>query len=412
VTYFAPFPHQGAQPARSGSIGYRSWNVVRNVGDAITPNLIELISGAEPYYGRSTQPHLIGVGSIMSMATPASTIWGTGIISPAEHLPHLHARQIRAIRGRKTADLLHRAGIALPDLPLGDPGIFAADILARENPQTSAAPRRIAVVPHHTSLQHPFYQGLRGSRDICLVNVCDDTLLPLQQIRDADIVISESLHGLIFAESFGKPVVWVARDEDGPHFKYHDWFSTVGQAPSRPASLNTGFDTLLKRAWRQHSMIDRAALHAAFPLKLAAAGPMPQVPFRTCRQHNPFILFIDMPGPAEDDAPGSNMLGFFDRARAAWDGDLQNWAERPYVLAVARGHGVLPTPAQAAAVACEMDRSHTTDLAILARSTRGIESAAGQTVTSMLIRPLYGRRPSSWTVFCLEGGEYRAVTLA
>lgn len=405
MTYSATSHHQGAQPAgqssatpvQSGSIGYRSWNVIRNVGDAITPHLIELMSGAEPYYGKSVQPHLIGVGSIMSMATPASTIWGTGIISPAEDLPPLHARQIRAVRGRKTAELLRQAGIALPDVPLGDPGIFAADILARENPHASAAARRIAVVPHHTSVSHPFYQRLRDSREVCLVDVCDDTLLPLRQIRDAEIVISESLHGLIFAESFGKKIVWVAREEDDPHFKYHDWFSTVGNAPLRPASLDSDVDTLLKRAERQHSTIDRATLRAAFPHDLAHAGPpAPRVPFRTCRQHNPFILFIDMPGPAEDDAPGSNRLGFFDRTKTAWDGELRHWAERPYIIAVASGHGVLPTPAQAAAIAGEMDRNHTTDLAIL---TRGPAAGDVLTVSSMLIRPLYGRRPSSWAVF-------------
>jgi hypothetical protein len=383
------------QPVRDEGccIAYRSWNVIRNVGDAITPYLIELMSDATPYYARTAQPHLIGVGSIMSMATPESTIWGTGIITPEEYLAPLERGQIRAVRGKKTAELLRRAGIPLGDIPLGDPGIFAADILARENLGAPAAPRKIAVVPHHSSISNPFYQRLRHSNEVCLVNVCDDGLLPLQQIAEADIVVSESLHGLIFAESFGKKAVWVARDEDDPHFKYHDWFSTVRNRPARPAGLHTDFDSLLARAERQHSAIDKTALRAAFPSELGATGVVQQrVPFRTCRQHSPFILVIEMPGPAEDDEPGSNILGFFDRAKAAWDRELQNWAERPYILAVARGRGALPTPARIAEFVDAMDRSHTTDIAILApRET--------DTVTSMLIRPLYGRRPSSWAFF-------------
>ncbi len=378
-------------------LGYRSWNVIRNVGDAITPYLVELMCDAVPFYGRTTQPHLIGVGSIMSMATPCSAIWGTGIITPEEPLPALQPRQIRAVRGTKTLDLLCRAGIRPGDVPLGDPGIFADEILARENLENCDSPRRIAVVPHHTSFGHPFYERLRGSGEVSLVNVCDDSVLPLRQIRDAEIVVSESLHGLIFAESFGKDVIWVASDEDDPHFKYHDWFSTVRNSPVRPASLRSDLDALLARAERQHSMIDKASLRGAFPVDLAQGAPVtPRVPFRTCRQYAPFVLFIDMPDPAGDDSAGSNMLGFFDRAKACWDQELQNWAERPYVLAVAKGRGVLPDPARAAAIVDEMDRNHTTDVAILV-ARDGL--AAGLTVTSMLIRPLYGKRPSSTSVF-------------
>ncbi len=111
----------------------------------------------------------------------------------------------------------------MPDMSFGDPGIFTDELLQEAGKMPARSGKRIAVVPHHSAIRHPFYQALLHSAEAQVVNICDDFLLPLQQIAEADVVISQSLHGLIFAESFGKPAVWIADKVDKTAvFKYFD----------------------------------------------------------------------------------------------------------------------------------------------------------------------------------------------
>ncbi len=399
------------RPARSG-IGYRSWNAIRNVGDAIAPYLVEWASGAEPYYAAADRSHLLCIGSILFMANENSIIWGCGTLNPQVYLPELKGSQFRAVRGRKTADALTRRGVVLPDMPFGDPGILVHELLEDMGEMPARPGKRIAVIPHHSAIEHPFYQELLHSDEVQLVNICDDTLLPLRQIAEADVVVSQSLHGLIFAESFGKPTAWIgdAMDENAV-FKYHDWHSVMENAPRRPYLLGEPLDVLVKKAERQHSLIDRSALKAAFPAaEMAREAPLPSVAFRTCRAHAPFVFLL----PRRLGEAQSGFKSFLDRAQAAADSLFESWAERPYALAVEPEDGNVPHPAQAAIIAREMDGMFRTDVAILA--PRQALEAAGPAlreydqgvarfealpdrVSAMLLRPLYERPVQSFAVF-------------
>ncbi len=86
---------------------------------------------------------MLGVGSIMFMATPASHIWGCGILDPGGDLSQVSAANVHAVRGKLTRDLLRSKIRLTADVPLGDPGIFAdeiAEIVAyRKHARQSAA---------------------------------------------------------------------------------------------------------------------------------------------------------------------------------------------------------------------------------------------------------------------------------
>jgi hypothetical protein len=405
-------------PLIPDTLGYRGWAVIRNMGDAIMPYIMELMSDRLPVHVSPDENHVLGVGSIVSLANAHSFVWGSGILNPQVCLPDIRREQIFALRGGRTADLLSGRGIRISDVPFGDPGIFADEILRRSGGIFGRRLYRAAIVPHHESAAHPFYQALRHNPDFVVVNVCDNTMLPLQHIADSETVISESLHGLIFAESLGKPAVWIsAREGDMWAFKFRDWFSTVENEPDKPCSLASDVEHLVRLATRQNSRINRNDLRKAFPSEKIRGLPRgTMIEFRECRRRCPLIMSWDTEiGRLNGDIGrlGAILPQFwldlwFASARA-----VKDWAERPYVLAFATKGAGAPRGDELAAIVAFMDLSHRTDCAILTSCAemhgRGLVGsrlgaaverfdALPARVYGILIRPMYERRPENFAV--------------
>jgi hypothetical protein len=210
-------------------------------------------------------------------------------------------------------------------------------------------------VPHHsTSELHPFFRPYVRSTEICVVDMCDDSLRPIEQLAAAEVVISQGLHGLIYAVSLGKPWVWIANRDDAEWvFKFRDWFTTLRDPPARPTPMGH-FDEVLRQARPYESTIDRAALLAAFPTEVIAKRAPPAVGYRTCRAATPVVYFYEGSG-AKDAADLPRLLAQL----APINGQMfASWSERPYCVATAIGAGMMPPAPQLAAILRAMDRMH------------------------------------------------------
>ena len=370
----------------AGCIPLRSWTRIRNHGDQISADLVRLMFGAEPVQVAAEQPHVLAVGSITFMANAQSTLWGCGVLNRQVGLQDLLPGNVRALRGRHSADVLVGHGTRLPDIPLGDPGIFAAELLRLQG----LAPRRrsrIVVVPHHASSRHPAYAHIARIADVSVVGTLNNDWGLLQDIAGADVVISESLRGLIYAESFGKPSVWISGTED-PNwtFKFHDWFSTTWNPQTRPAPITADLPRVLRQAELRYSQIDKDALLAAFPHDQAIARPARLIRYGQCRELSPMTVFGDdsiagalqaLSAPHDD--PAHDRAAAFDHIRFRVAQIFDAWAERPYVCVVDGRHTAIPTDAQKQVVAAELDRNADIDFAVLVDNAQ----LAGQDVQAV-----------------------------
>src|SRR5271157_2794543 len=97
--------------AQTEYVGYRHWNRIRNSGDAITPLILERISGLPARSAPPDRPHILGVGSIMFLANKNSHIWGSGILNPSMPAPDVLESSFHAVRGKKTRDKLLDLGV-------------------------------------------------------------------------------------------------------------------------------------------------------------------------------------------------------------------------------------------------------------------------------------------------------------
>lgn len=272
------------------TIPFRYYNVIRNCGDAITSYILENSFGVTGRVTDSKDDHLLAIGSIFFMANQKSHIWGSGVLSPNSKLPAVDVKKIHAVRGKKTIEHLRSIGYTVPDMPLGDPGIFVSDLVS----VPEASKYRAAIVPHHSGFHSPKWNFARDTNDFCLVDMMDDTIEPLRQIADSEVVISQSLHGLIFAAALGKPYLWISGSSSEVwNWKFLDWFSTCENAQTEPVLLNVPVDEMLRMAEVRPCTASKRDLKAAFPAAIVDETPRVRGDFHVNRLLAPAQVFVD-----------------------------------------------------------------------------------------------------------------------
>lgn len=195
------------------------WHVGRpNFGDDINPFFFEAISGKPPRLDVTRNgPHLLGIGSILGQANRFSKVLGSGFIAPTALFTERPA-EIIAVRGEKTAQLA-QAGT---EVLLGDP-LSLADVVF---PYDGAPEYELGLVPHISAVAH--------MRKICppnikLIDPAGEPRAVVRAIANCRNVMSQSLHGLIVADAYQRPNLWIAPSGEmmGGRFKFDDYFSTL-----------------------------------------------------------------------------------------------------------------------------------------------------------------------------------------
>jgi hypothetical protein len=264
-------------------VSYRNYNRIRNFGDAVNPLIIGHVSKSLACFDRLAAPHLLPIGSIFHMANRNSHVWGSGVMNPAKEVPAFNPARVHALRGERTVEHLRGLGHVIRDVPLGDPGILVGELggVQARDPNRSTG---VVIVPHHASFNDPRFKSLSQRDDVTLLDMMTDHPSLLDVLRQADIVVSQSLHGLIFAEAFGIPSVWISdKVDDAWCFKFHDWFSTTSNPQREPAPIAVGLDEWVKRAELRGHRIDVNALKAALPADaVRKETDRPLVDYATC----------------------------------------------------------------------------------------------------------------------------------
>ncbi len=305
--------------------------------------IVQGVLHASPVQVTWKQPHLLGVGSIFFLAKPTSYVWGSGMLRPYAELKAPPSENIRAVRGQMTLAHLRSLRPEIGELPLGDPGIFADEVLSHYAREGASPRYRAAVVPHFQSAGKEVFRTYASDPDIVIVDMRDDGLAPLKAIRDSDVVISQSLHGLVFATALGKPCVWISHKADDDWcFKFRDWFTTTDNPQNDPLPLETGLEQLIAACEVRSSTIDKAGLLAAFPwAEVGFRDEAPLLDFETVRALVPPLIRFDWhagePVAREWYRDPSRSAALNKRVGAVMRQLAAQWAETPYVCLAPEG---------------------------------------------------------------------------
>lgn len=270
----------GSHPARNPVPGFW-WDKRSNFGDAIGPWIISSYTGRPVVNARfmdRPERTLVSVGSVIQMVRkPRADIWGSGLIREIneKHLQDLKGLQdvrVHAVRGKLTREqLVSHLGWEVPEV-YGDPALLLPRVY---RPKGSGSSRSgVSFVPHYS---HRKWLGNLRTQDVDVVDVRDDLTTVIDQIAGSEVCISTSLHGLIIAQAYGVPWIWLnITDESlaGARFKFDDYFSTLDRTAVAESQLTSrdfpelDLAEVAKEATLPRLQIDLDLLEQALPLDI------------------------------------------------------------------------------------------------------------------------------------------------
>lgn len=226
----------------SGDIKHENW------GDDINYFFLkDIIKRTVVMYNRSSFANRLGlknylcIGSVIDMLCKEnSEVWGSGIIDEDKPL-RIKPKKVYAVRGPLTRQKLLAEGIECPEV-YGDPALLVAKYY---QPKVEKKYKYgfISHVSNLDKIKEMTIDGMpiKDRSDIFIIDLSKYdkwTDIP-DQICSCENIISGSLHGLIMAEAYKIPNVWVEFGKPliGGHFKFHDFFLSIGRDREYPVSI-------------------------------------------------------------------------------------------------------------------------------------------------------------------------------
>lgn len=245
-------------------INLRHWSLdgpEQNFGDALSPYIVRRLLGKQHTLevNGEGEVNLLAVGSWLHYAKDGTHIWGTGLRTdpPQEHdaTHDYKTLNVHAVRGPLTRDFLLRRGIWCPPV-YGDPALLLPELFHPGRDPKLAD--RVGLLPHLGSIEK--YQHARGFHVISpMTTNVEDTI---RQIVSCSVIVSQSLHGLIVADAYRVPNVWLRDLPAEGDLKFLDYFASQG----RPVSFLNSLDEFQPSClWRGRGELDTASLLHSFP---------------------------------------------------------------------------------------------------------------------------------------------------
>jgi pyruvyltransferase len=259
-----------------GSLPIRFYSRVFNVGDQLNTELLSLISKKQTVEVTSPlTPHVLAIGSIVHLAGRGSYLWGCGMIDKDLPLPwrRISQSRIRALRGRLTQDQFIRKGYNFKHLPLGDPAVLVSKYYTAK---ADGNTYKVGLIPHYSHYQTISAQ--LGSHDsIKLIDVRSTPQQFIEDLTSCSFILSSSLHGLIFADTFEIPNKWIKLNQSlfGGDFKFHDYYTTTDCSDEKPEyhdpsirSIDNFCKSLVRETSVKRFILSKESLLDSFPYSL------------------------------------------------------------------------------------------------------------------------------------------------
>lgn len=213
-----------------------------NLGDALSPVFTaELLQLQPRWVTRGFGGKLLGMGSIARHVGPADVVAGSGAIT-ADSIDLTRRATVRWVRGPLTRRCLGTSRV--PEL-YGDPGLLLPDVLMNtlgSVPVADPSTDLVGVIPHFAD-RHLQSSSLidEGTVMLNILGSLDEFIGLLMQCR---VVVSSSLHGIVFAEALGIPALWVTPSPEikGGRFKFDDYYLGTHREGVQPLDIRDALD--------------------------------------------------------------------------------------------------------------------------------------------------------------------------
>lgn len=178
------------------------------------------------------------IGSTIDMLCKENTeVWGAGIIDEKKAL-RIKPRKVYAVRGPLTRKKLLEQGVECPEI-YGDPALLISHYYKPKVKKKYS----FGFIPHCSNLGRIDDFTVDGvplseRKDVLVIDLSKYNKWTdiIDQICSCESILSASLHGLIMAEAFGIPNLWIEFGKPliGGHFKFHDFFLSMARDRESP----------------------------------------------------------------------------------------------------------------------------------------------------------------------------------
>lgn len=267
------------------TIGYDGKLIKSNWGDDINllffqdvvPHPI-LMYGEVPLHKLFKMTNYVPIGSIIGMCTNEnSVIWGAGILK--SDTPRIkRPATVLAVRGPRTRARLLEWGIECPEV-YGDPAMLVSKYY---NPRRQIR-HKIGIIPQYGKEKGDKVRNILGKyKEAYFIDIRNYETWQsfIDEILSCEMVASYSLHGLIMAETYGIPSLWIrlAEDNDTDNFKYWDFYESIGKYSMNPMRIdtNTTLASVISKTkeWTPgHIDLNPLLASCPFPLRKSLKGP-------------------------------------------------------------------------------------------------------------------------------------------
>ena len=203
-----------------------------NLGDTLGPVIYKWMldqHGIKPDLVTKKTYHLYTCGSLVGVGYFNATIWGSGAhivpnIKSLLYLNGIRKYDIRAVRGPVTRRILLDCGYDCPEV-YGDPAIIMPLIY---NTDTIEKKYDVSVVLHYYLKNSVEYQ-IDGCHYIDIET--SNYKKFIDEVKASKLIISSSLHGIILAEAYGVPAIFLNTGGyvDRALMKYYDWYFSTNR---------------------------------------------------------------------------------------------------------------------------------------------------------------------------------------
>lgn len=207
------------------------WTEAPNFGDLLAPWLVRKITGREVVYSNKYERCYVVIGSVLGQVRRHAIVWGAGSFG-TELFGRYRGINVQrfsprarycAVRGPLTRNKLRMAGIGCPEV-YGDPALLVPDYYSpRIDKQYE-----VGIVLRWSESSWFESLDIPGLRKIFLKT--EDVEGTIDAMLSCRRIVTSSLHGLILADVYGIPNVWLGSSTPkGLEFKYWDYLISVNK---------------------------------------------------------------------------------------------------------------------------------------------------------------------------------------
>lgn len=216
-----------------------------NIGDDINYILIPLIfkKHVVPYQysliGRYIvkKENILFIGSIITgLSTSKSIVLGAGVSPDQTSKALVSPKIVKCVRGPLTRKYLQEHNIVCPAI-YGDPAL----LLSLFYTPNQVKKYKIGFILHFLDRKPQVLELLSKYPDCIILDVTNygNWKQFLNQLCSCELILSSSLHGLIFADTYNIPNIWTHFYFHVNPFKYQDYFLSVGRLCDKPLDLSS-----------------------------------------------------------------------------------------------------------------------------------------------------------------------------